>query len=88
MTPRQLQVLEVIRKGQPISRGAIAKALNASPLTIGVHLAAVKAAGAARNSSRGRDSLWTIGAAAAADPKSPMAGATDIFSLGSRMGAT
>lgn len=79
MTPRQLEVLEIIRQHQPVQRGAVAKMLGISPLTAGVHLSAVRESGLAHPSGRGRHTTWSLKGPKAATPGDPFANANSIF---------
>ena len=82
MTPRQAEVLELIKARQPIQRGDIARILGISPATAGVHLSAIGEAGLARPSGRGRHTTWSTAGAKPAPALSQFAHASSIFGVG------
>jgi DNA-binding IclR family transcriptional regulator len=64
-TPRQRQILNLIRDTQPASRRSLAKALGAEPATLSVHLQALRSHGWICKDGEAAGTTWGLTTAGA-----------------------
>lgn len=80
LAPMQQRVLESIKRRQPVARRDLAAEFGVAPATMSEHLDALRLAGVARPSGRGRNTTWSVHRQAPA--------VNDIFSMARAMGAS